>query len=84
MRESYERKHEVIAKQAYPVIKDVYEKQSKIYENIVVPITDGTRTYHILTNLEKAYNSTGDELMRSYEKSIVLATIDESWKENLR
>ena len=84
IRESYQRKQEVIAKQAYPVIKDVYEKQSKIYENIVVPITDGTRTYHILTNLEKAYNTQGEELRRSYEKSIVLATIDEAWKENLR
>jgi preprotein translocase subunit SecA len=84
IREAYQRKQEVIAKQAYPVIKDVYEKQSKIYENIVVPITDGTRTYHILTNLEKAYNTQGEELVRSYEKSIVLATIDESWKENLR
>ncbi len=84
IRESYLRKKEVIAKQAYPVIKDVYEKQSKIYENIVVPITDGTRTYHILTNLEKAYNTKGEELVRSYEKSIVLATIDEAWKENLR
>jgi preprotein translocase subunit SecA len=84
IRESYQRKKEVIGKQAYPVIKDVYEKQSKIYENIVVPITDGTRTYHILTNLEKAYNTTGEELVRSYEKSIVLATIDEAWKENLR
>jgi preprotein translocase subunit SecA len=82
--DSYQRKKEVIAKQAYPVIKDVYEKQSKIYENIVVPITDGTRTYHILTNLEKAYNTKGEELVRSYEKSIVLAIIDESWKENLR
>ncbi len=82
--DSYQRKKEVIAKQAYPVIKDVYEKQSKIYENIVVPITDGTRTYHILTNLEKAYNTTGEDLVRSYEKSIVLAIIDESWKENLR
>ena len=82
--DSYQRKHEIIAKQAYPVIKDVYEKQSKIYENIVVPISDGTKTYHILTNLEKCYKTNGSELTRSYEKSIVLATIDEFWKENLR
>ena len=84
IKDSFSRKQEIIAKQAYPVIKDVYEKQSKIYENIVVPITDGTKTYHILTNLEKSYNSEGDELARSYEKSIVLATIDDFWKENLR
>ena len=42
--ESYDRKAASIAKQAYPVIKDVYEKQSAIYENIVVPISDGQKT----------------------------------------
>ena len=62
----------------------MFEKQGKLYENIVVPITDGTRVYHILTNLEKAYNSNADELMRSYEKSIMLTIIDDAWKEHLR
>ncbi|HRS20074.1 MAG TPA: helicase-related protein, partial [Bacteroidales bacterium] len=33
----YERRIQTIAKQAYPVIKDVYEKQSGTYKNIVVP-----------------------------------------------
>jgi preprotein translocase subunit SecA len=84
LRETYQRKQSVISKQAYPVIRDVFEKQGKLYENIVVPITDGTRIYHILTNLEKAYRTNGDELMRSYEKSIMLSTIDDAWKEHLR
>ena len=84
LRETYLRKQSVISRQALPVIKDVFEKQGKLYENIVVPITDGTRVFHILTNLEKAYHSNGDELVRSYEKSIILNTIDEAWKEHLR
>jgi preprotein translocase subunit SecA len=84
IRDAYKRKQEAIGKQAFPVIKDVFEKQGKQYENIVVPITDGTRVYHILTNLEKAYNTHGEDLMRSYEKSIMLAIIDEAWKEHLR
>jgi len=84
LRDTYIRKQSSISKQAYPVIRDVFEKQGKQYENIVVPITDGTRIYHILTNLEKAYRSNGDELMRSYEKSIMLNTIDDAWKEHLR
>ncbi|MFO7657139.1 MAG: preprotein translocase subunit SecA [Bacteroidales bacterium] len=84
LRDTYKRKQEQIAKQAYPVIKDVFEKQGKVYENIVVPITDGVKTYNILTNLEKAYNSQGRELVNTYEKSISLYTIDEAWKENLR
>ena len=81
---AYNRKVETISKQAYPVIKDVYEKQSKIYENIVVPISDGKRVFQILTNLKKSYETEGEELVRSYEKTIMLATIDEEWKEHLR
>lgn len=82
--ETYNRKKEIIARQAMPVIKDVYEKQGKVYENIVVPITDGKRTYNILTNLERAYNTKCGDLVKSYEKTIMLATIDESWKDHLR
>ena len=55
-----------------------------IYENIVVPISDGKRMIQIVTNLKKAYESEGKELVRSYEKTSVLATIDEAWKEHLR
>jgi preprotein translocase subunit SecA len=84
LRETYQRKHSVISKQAFPVIRDVFEKQGKQYENIVVPITDGMRVYHILTNLEKAFRTNGDELVRSYEKSIMLSMIDDAWKEHLR
>jgi len=84
VREAYARKTEVIRKQAYPVIKEVYVHQAKAYENILVPISDGTRTYNIITNLEKNYNSNCEELIRSYEKSLTLATIDENWKEHLR
>ena len=84
LRETYQRKQATISKQALPVIRDVFEKQGKLYENIVVPITDGTKLYHVLTNLEKAYSSNADELARSFEKSIMLSVIDEAWKEHLR
>ncbi len=84
MIETYNRKVQSIAKQAYPVIKDVYEKKSHIYTNIVVPITDGRRLFQIVCNLEKAYQNKGKELVKSYQKQIVLNTIDEAWKEQLR
>ncbi|MBU8893549.1 MAG: preprotein translocase subunit SecA [Bacteroidales bacterium] len=82
--ETYKRKEEVIAKQAFPVIKDVYEKSGHTYENIVVPITDGAKTLQVITNLEKSYKSEGRDLVKSYQKSAILAHIDESWKEHLR
>lgn len=82
--EVHERKSETIAKQAFPVIKQVFKHQSHTYQNIVVPVTDGSRVYQIIVNLEKAYKSEGRELAESYAKTIVLATIDNSWKEHLR
>lgn len=84
MIKTYNRKVETISKQAFPVIKDVYEHKSHQYKNIVVPISDGKRVFQIITNLEKAYNNQGKELVKSYQKQIVLSTIDESWKEQLR
>ncbi|MGM0551141.1 MAG: preprotein translocase subunit SecA [Bacteroidota bacterium] len=82
--ETYKRKEHIIAETAYPVIKDVYEKAAAKYKNIVVPITDGTKTIQVITHLERAYQSEGRELVKAYQKSAILATIDESWKEHLR
>jgi preprotein translocase subunit SecA len=84
LRKAYKRKEENIARQANPVIKDVYEKQSAIYENIVVPVSDGLRVFRVITNLEKAYKSNSSELIRSFEKTVILASIDDAWKEHLR
>jgi preprotein translocase subunit SecA len=84
MIDSYNRKVETIAKQAYPVIKNVYETKSQVYKNIVVPISDGKRLFQIICSLEKAYQNKGKELVKSYQKQIVLNTIDEAWKEQLR
>ncbi|MCZ4694691.1 preprotein translocase subunit SecA [Ancylomarina euxinus] len=82
--DAHKRKVETISKQAYPVIKDVYETKSGMYENIVVPISDGTKNFQVVTNLKKAYETEAEELVRAYEKVAILATIDDSWKEHLR
>ncbi len=73
-----------IAEQAYPIIQQVFEQQADRYKNIVVPITDGKRLFQIPTNLEKAYKTQGKELISSFEKVIMLATIDDAWREHLR
>jgi preprotein translocase subunit SecA len=82
--DTYNRKVESISAQAYPVIKDVYEKMSHTYENVVVPISDGAKVFQVITNLKATAESEGKELARSYEKTVVLATIDDAWKEHLR
>lgn len=81
---SYQRKSNDLAEMAYPVIKDVYEKQGAVYENILVPITDGAKSINVSTPLEKTYNTQGKELIKSIEKGVILAIIDENWKEHLR
>lgn len=80
----YVKKSEHIAATALPVMKDVYENQGAQYENIVVPITDGIKTINITTPLEKSVQSEGKELVKSVEKAVILALIDDDWKEHLR
>ena len=82
--DTYKRKVESISQQAYPVLKDVYERMSHQYENVVVPISDGIKVFQVVTNLKATAESEGRELAKSYEKTVVLATIDDSWKEHLR
>ena len=81
---AYERHSAHMARQALPVISDVYLNQSAKYENIVVPITDGIKTMQVVANLEKTYRTEGRELGDSIERYITLAIIDNEWKEHLR
>ncbi|MCQ2212486.1 MAG: preprotein translocase subunit SecA [Bacteroidaceae bacterium] len=73
-----------LAAVAYPVIKDVYETRGHMYENILIPITDGRRMYQISIPLKEAYESEGKAILVAFEKAILLHTIDDAWKENLR
>jgi preprotein translocase subunit SecA len=82
--ETLRRKVNAISQQAFPVIKDVYEKSSHLYENIVVPISDGTRVFQVVTNLKKAYETEGRDIVKSYQKTAILMIIDDLWKEHLR
>ncbi len=82
--DSFKRKTERMAQVVQPVIKQVYEEQGERYQNIMIPITDGKRVYNIGVNLKDAYNSESKEVIKSFEKSILLHSIDESWKEHLR
>ncbi len=84
MLETYERRMDTMLQRAYPIIKEVYEKQSAIYQNIAIPISDGRKMMTLSVNLKKAYESEGKEIARSLSKSITLWQIDDKWKEHLR
>ncbi|MFV0537166.1 MAG: preprotein translocase subunit SecA [Dysgonomonas sp.] len=82
--QNFKQKMDRLAEIANPVIRQVYEEQGDKFENILIPITDGKRVYNISCNLKEAYDSGSKEIIKSFEKSIVLHTIDEEWKEHLR
>ena len=81
---TFKRKMERLSEVANPVIKQVFENQGAMYENIMIPITDGKRMYNISCNLKEAYDTECKAIVKSFQKSIVLHTIDEAWKEHLR
>ena len=84
MLKTYSRRMETMLQKATPIIKEVYEKQGAIYQNIAIPISDGRKMMTLSVNLKKAYESEGKEIARALSKSITLWQIDDKWKEHLR
>ena len=82
--QTFKRRMERMTQVANPVIKQVYEHQGAMYENIMIPVTDGKRMYNVSCNLKEAYETESKIIAKSFQKSIVLHTIDEAWKEHLR
>jgi preprotein translocase subunit SecA len=72
------------AREAFPIIKDVYEDKKNQFERIVVPFTDGVKSLNVVTDLKKAYDSEGKQLVADFEKNITLSIVDEAWKKHLR
>ena len=81
---AFKRKTDRIAEIAYPFIKNVYEEHGDRYENILIPISDGRMQYNVPVNMKRAYETEGKEIVKVFEKSILLHMIDEHWKEHLR
>jgi preprotein translocase subunit SecA len=80
----YTHKSEKIVQQAMPVLQQVFADRGDAIEQIVVPFSDGLKHIQVVVELKKAIDNKGREITKSFEKSIVLALIDESWKEHLR
>jgi len=80
----YRDKMQKAADLAYPVIENVYNTQRDRFKRIVVPFTDGVKTLQVVTDLEKAYETKGTQLINDFEKNITLAIVDDSWKTHLR
>ena len=82
--EYYTEKTERSAREAFPIIKSVYEDKNNQFERIVVPFTDGIKSLNVVTDLKKAYETEGAQLVADFEKNITLSIVDEAWKKHLR
>ena len=82
--DSFKRRMDKLMTVANPVIQKVYEDKGAMYENILIPITDGKKVYNIAVNLKKAAETESKEVIREFEKRMLLYVIDDEWKEHLR
>ena len=81
---SYQNRINTLAKEAFPVIENVYRNNNQGYQNIAIPFSNGIKGIQIAVNLEQAHASQGKEMIHALEKGITLAIIDQNWKEHLR
>ena len=83
-KEAYNRKVELMAAQTHPVIANVYQNESNSYENIIIPITDGSKSTQVLANLKESFEAKGKNISKLLERNITLGVIDNEWKDHLR
>ena len=82
--EHYNRKNKAISEKAMPVIMDIFKTRGATIENVLVPFSDGAKTIGVAANLKKCVETNNAELVKTMEKMISLAIIDQQWKEHLR
>jgi preprotein translocase subunit SecA len=80
----YHLKNKMVANKAIPVISEIFKTRGATIENILVPFTDGSKNIGVAANLAKCVQTNNAELIKSMEKMITLAIIDQQWKEHLR
>ena len=80
----YQEKLVELAKRAHPVILNVHNDEKNEYQNILVPFSDGRKTLQISANIQDSVDSEGKSVLTTLEKAVVLAIIDQHWKEHLR
>jgi len=80
----YQQKNKTAAEKSLPIVMDIFKTRGGTIENILVPFTDGVKQIGVAANLKKCVETKNSELIKSMEKMITLAIIDQQWKEHLR
>lgn len=81
--DAFNRKSERMAEVAMPVITQIVE-QHGAKGLIQVPVSDGRRVIGITVDIQEAYDSKCKSIVKAWQKSVLLMTIDSAWKEHLR
>ncbi|MAZ36665.1 MAG: preprotein translocase subunit SecA [Crocinitomicaceae bacterium] len=84
VRSSYEEKSKLIARSAFPVIKGIAEEKDNSFKRVVIPFTDKRKSIQVTADIERGVKTEGVEAVRALEKGVILAMIDQHWKEHLR
>ncbi len=84
--ERFKVKCNIIATNANKAVTMIVENPDQMprYENIMVPVVDGRRVYQVSCGIQEAYESKCQSVVTAFHKSLILHTIDDAWKENLR
>lgn len=82
--QQYNHKNKLAAEKAMPIVLDIYKTRGATIQDILVPFSDGTKQIGVAANLKKCVETKNSELIKSMEKMITLAIIDQQWKEHLR
>jgi preprotein translocase subunit SecA len=82
--QKYRKRNQSITEKALPFFNSVKKEKGSNVHEIRVPLTDNKKSMFIDVNLDKVIESEGRELVKTMEKSITLALIDQEWKEHLR
>jgi preprotein translocase subunit SecA len=75
----YYNENERSAREAFPIVKNIYEDKT-ISLNVLLFVYRWCEIIKLVTDLKRAYETEGKQLIADFEKNITLSIVDEAWK----
>lgn len=82
--EHYQTKKKIIQDRIFTIVENIYSQHESPEGKISIPFTDGKKGVQIRIDIQEAYDTKGAKVIKELEKGIILALIDDEWKEHLR
>ncbi|MDW8274043.1 MAG: SEC-C metal-binding domain-containing protein [Chitinophagales bacterium] len=81
---AYKKRMENIKNEAMPVLQRLYGERGDQIKNVLIPFSDGTHGMNVLVDLKSVIEAKGENLPAAFERSVMLALLDDAWKRHLR